>query len=191
MRVQRQPQGCVGARSFLFAAFLGNCAMRTLNPQKIFEHARKFQWANEFLRSNHITQETVHSAADPSMVLSAFACELYLKCLLCIEGKTGFDKIHDLKRLFDMLGPDLRRRIEQVWDADIWQPFRRNMLAQVEGAGQTRIPRSLSWALKAGALAFVKLRYVFEEPKRDIKFILGDFPEVLKKVILEIHPYWR
>jgi len=109
---------------------------------------------------------------------------------LSIEGKTRFTRIHDLHRLYKMIGPEIRRRIDDLWDTDIWQPFRRECLETVEAATKRQVPRDLSSALKAGALTFIDLRYVFEQPKRKIDFILGDLPQVLKKVILEIHPEW-
>jgi hypothetical protein len=55
------------------------------------------------------------------MVLSAFASELYLKCLLCIET----DKVpedHNLLRLFDGLKVSTRHELDDLWDTDIRRP---------------------------------------------------------------------
>src|SRR5580700_2055988 len=70
-----------------------------IDPHEIYLHAFRFHENDHRLR-NSISPEDPNEVmliAHPSMMLSAFASELYLKCLLCIEtGKvhTG----HDLKR---------------------------------------------------------------------------------------------
>jgi HEPN domain-containing protein len=52
------------------------------------------------------------------MVLSAFASELLLKCLLIIETGEAPDNIHELHTLFGKLKHKTKRRIEEIWDAE-------------------------------------------------------------------------
>src|SRR5262249_48595418 len=78
-----------------------------LDPMKIFVHAYRFQWSSERLRdSKHLKSEEVAFVAHPSMVLSAFASEVYLKCLLCIEtGKVACTRFRRHRvRCFDGAG---------------------------------------------------------------------------------------
>jgi HEPN domain-containing protein len=48
-------------------------------------------------------------------VLCAFAAELYLKCLLCIETGDA-SSAHNLKALFRDLNHTTRNRIETLWN---------------------------------------------------------------------------
>jgi hypothetical protein len=75
-----------------------------LDPRKIFVHATKFHEADHRLRNTVPPDrpEDVPKIAHPAMVLSAFASELYLKCLLCIE-KGSAPEEHNLKKLFNGL----------------------------------------------------------------------------------------
>jgi hypothetical protein len=50
-----------------------------LDPRKIFDHAWKFQWTEEYMRHKDraTTKEHVDISGDPCLVLSALASELY------------------------------------------------------------------------------------------------------------------
>ena len=61
-------------------------------PSKIFEHALAFHKSFELLSKSVIpsdgappSEQDVGTIAYPSLVLSAFTSEIYLKCLLCVE----------------------------------------------------------------------------------------------------------
>jgi hypothetical protein len=69
----------------------------TIDPRSVFQLACKFA-ATEM----HVRQRSNPKAAfmaTPSMALSAFAIELFLKCLLLLEGK-DLDRIHTLNVYF-------------------------------------------------------------------------------------------
>ena len=51
------------------------------------------------------------------MVLSAFAIELFLKCLLLLESKE-IDRIHSLNVLYRRLSHKQKRRIDEVWEQE-------------------------------------------------------------------------
>jgi hypothetical protein len=122
------------------------------------------------------------------MVLSAFTSELYLKCLLCVE--TGFvPNDHKLSKLFKGLLPATRRRLEDLWDADIRRPERQKVLDFIRSMPQgAKLQLDLVYALNIGADSFIELRYFYE--KESAFFILGDFPNLLRAVILERFPGW-
>lgn len=66
----------------------------------------------------------------PLLVLSAFASELYLKCLITIETNETPDG-HDLERLFARLQVPTRHEIDGLWDTDIRSPEKREVIDQI------------------------------------------------------------
>ena len=87
------------------------------NCFKIFVHASHFHESDHRLRNTVPADrpDQLPLVAHPSMVLSAFATELYLKCLLCLEtGRAPHG--HHLRNLFDQLLPETRERLKALWD---------------------------------------------------------------------------
>jgi hypothetical protein len=166
----------------------------SLDAHKIFEHAGKFQWTYEHLQNfDHVSLEEMKAyAADPGLILSALASELYLKCLLAIFSvpRHQFGHVHDLHELFKKLPPEIQDRVSALWDHDVWQQSKRDFLGDLEGTVKENIPRHLAALLHFGANTFVDLRYVYEKP-RNINNIIVELPSILRKVILEIQPDWN
>jgi hypothetical protein len=161
------------------------------NCFKIFEHASRFHESDHRLRNTVPADrpDQLPLVAHPSMVLSAFASELYLKCLLCLEtGKAP--QTHNLKTLFDALKPETKRRLEELWDAEIRTPKRQKVLDHIRTLPERdKLRTDLPSVLKLGANAFQELRY-FYEAKQSF-FLLSDFPNLLRAVILERMPWWE
>jgi hypothetical protein len=68
-----------------------------LDPLKIYMNAERFRIADNQLRSTD--PQVMNVVGLPTLVLCAFASELYLKCLLVVEtGKAA--PTHNLKALF-------------------------------------------------------------------------------------------
>jgi hypothetical protein len=160
------------------------------DPHEIFLHAFHFHESDHRLRNSISTKDPNQVAliAHPSMVLSVFASELYLKCLLCIET----DKVprgHDLKGLFLRLNLSTRKRLEDLWDESLRRPERQRELNCIRGLPEgDRLQSDLLYILGIGANAFEELRYLYET-KRSY-FLLHNFPDMLQKVILEKRPSW-
>ena len=93
-------------------------AKARLDPFRIFEHASHFHESDHRLRKTVPASkpEQIPLIAHPAMVLSVFASELYLKCLLCAE-KDEVPNDHNLQILFNGLMPQTRRALEDLWDA--------------------------------------------------------------------------
>jgi hypothetical protein len=162
-----------------------------LDPHHIFLHAFYFHESNIRLRNSisPTNDNEVILVAHPSMVLCAFAIELYLKCLLCIETKK-VPQEHNLKSLFLRLDLSTRRSLEALWDQDIGRPERQREINCIRTLPEgDRLQLDLLYALDAGANAFTELRYLYER-KRSY-FILHSFPGMLQKVILERFPCWK
>ena len=52
------------------------------------------------------------------------------------------------------------------------------------------IPEDLDWTLKQGSEAFTELRYMHESTELKTKFLLGDFPQMLRQTIIALKPEW-
>lgn len=163
-----------------------------INPHEIYLHAFRFHESDIRLR-NSISPEDPNEVmliAHPSMMLSAFASELYLKCLLCIEtGKIHSG--HNLKSLFLFLDLQTREHIENLWNEYNRRTDRQKELKCIRLLPRgERLQADLQHALDIGANAFIELRYLYEG--NGSHFILGKFPDILQKVILEkSQPEWR
>ncbi len=160
-----------------------------LDPLKIFQHASSFHISYDKLsKSVPHDEENIGLIIHPAMTLSAFASELYLKCLLCVE--TGdVPNGHNLKKLFDGLDLMTRRELDDIWDSDIRRPEKRKVLDQLYDARVGKPLRlDLRYALDVGANSFIELRYFYE--KERAFFLLADFPYILRKVILNRLPSW-
>jgi hypothetical protein len=79
---------------------MGSSPSLKFDPMKIFQHATNFHAADHRLRTT-ISPDKPEDflIGRPTMVLSAFASELYLKCLLCAENGTVPNE-HNLQTLF-------------------------------------------------------------------------------------------
>jgi hypothetical protein len=132
---------------------------RPPDPLKIFRHAEKFYWVlNHLLRGDNA--DHMDKIAHPATTISAFTSELYLKCfVVLLSGKLV--GTHDLWKLFNEVEPLIRKRIEELWDAHIWEQHRVRFLECLEAEiAREPVPRNLGGALRAGSLAFQDARYL-------------------------------
>jgi hypothetical protein len=88
---------------------------KPIDPKSVFQLACKFAKTEQYVRSRDNPQAGF--MASPSMVLSAFAIELFLKCLLLLESKE-IDRIHSLNVLYRRLSHKQKRRIDEVWEQE-------------------------------------------------------------------------
>ncbi len=161
----------------------------SIDPFKVFMNAEGFRRADILLRTKQDPQLAV-AVASPALVLSAFASELYMKCILVIEkGKApGW---HHLKNLFDLISPAIQRKIERKWmQHTASDQTKRTYSAILQLTGQY-VRTDFDWTLSAGAQAFVKLRYIHEDDGFGTKFLLRQLPDMLREVIIEeMKPAW-
>jgi hypothetical protein len=137
----------------------------------------------EFVRDNHMLTA--------SMVCSAFALELYFKCLIRM-GRKPYELNHDLERLFHLISQRSRARIKRYFP-DHDQQVRVYVETQYEASGR-QIPTAdlFDFCLSASSKAFVQMRYVFEKGIPADEGWLGDaIVECARKVILDKHPNWE
>lgn len=116
----------------------------------------------------------------------AFAIELYLKCLSCIENKHFFYKGHNLKELFDILGEENKQRIKeyhlQIAKKD---EFHTDVALKVYDPHYLDVDH----LLEVCGDAFRKFRYNFSN-NFDL-FYLSNVAAAIRKRIQEINPEWK
>jgi hypothetical protein len=152
---------------------------KPVDPKSVFDLACKFAASEQHLR--HTSNPNAVYMASPSMVLSAFTIELFLKCLLLLESKE-VKRIHSLDVLYQELGRGQRRRIEKVWDKEA-----RPKVIQLNQ--QFGHPSDLPNALVKCGQTFRDMRYCYEDPDRQV-FYLGELPPILWRAIVGIRPEW-
>jgi hypothetical protein len=152
-----------------------------IDPKSVFQLACKFASTGMYVSERSNVQAAF--MASPSMVLSSFATELFLKCLLLLEGKE-IDRIHTLNVLYRRLSHNRKRRIEEAWEKEARPKI--DKLRQFGFAHPSDLPN----ALVTCARAFERLRYGYEDPDRQV-FYLSDLPTILWRIILDIRPEWE
>lgn len=153
---------------------------------RYFMHARRFARADEYMRREK-DENIMNVIGLTTIVLSAFASELYLKCLHVIENGTA-PRGHNLKNLYRNLSGKTRRGIVKRWDA--YMPSQESVIKVVEDAAEAKVPRDFETLLSMGGRAFEEMRYPSEHYATG--FFLSDLPRVLETLILdEIRPEWR
>jgi len=166
-----------------------------IDARKIFAHAFAFQRAYETLRDSLLPKpgekpdsQKIGLLVHPTLVMSAFASELYLKTLICIENG-DVPRGHNLETLFKTLEVETRHQIDGLWDTDIRHPLKKVSLEQLRATEKGKDVRNdLRYALKIGAKGFEAMRYLYE--KEDCHFLLADFPYILRIAILRRHKDW-
>ena len=97
-----------------------------IDPFDMFVQGHRFFNAHELLY-RYVPKDQLMYLHIPCSVLAAFAIELYMKCIVCIE--TGHPpKGHHLALLYKQISPQSRKRIEELWDdyvkdrGKVWDP---------------------------------------------------------------------
>jgi hypothetical protein len=153
------------------------------DPLQVFNHACRFLGTDQALRKVFGGSDWGIIIGPPTMVLSAFASELFLKCLLILETGEAPENIHPLHVLYRRVSHKRRRRIEELWDNDA-----RPKLAGLAQA--LNLPTDLPNALFQCSKAFEQLRYAYENNFNNVRYYIGDFPWIVMRAIVEVKPEW-
>jgi hypothetical protein len=153
-------------------------ARKPLDPLDMFMHAEDYRiTAIDLARDNNPAR--MSRVALPATVLGAFASEVYLKCILCLQGKT-VPALHNLRDLFDLIGEPTKTRLQVLWSTIVPDlPSRKTFWALGDQEYGGQLPRDLPTLLEMGARAFEQLRYSYERDE-DPVFVLNDFPGVAR-----------
>jgi HEPN domain-containing protein len=158
--------------------------------RKVFRHAETFlrfaQLGKQGLGDNFPDEFHYPLAAN-----HAFCLEVYLKCLLWLEGKT-INREHKLADLFKMLEEPTQEKAKQYYEYYRSQ----SLYSQAMDADLRRLGRDPSTetefgaALEKGSEAFVTMRYAYEgEFGRN--YLLVPLELGIRKIILERNPDWN
>jgi transcriptional regulator with XRE-family HTH domain len=158
---------------------------KPVKPKEVFRTAWGFSQTARILIERYRKQDGHHFIA-PLAVNSALAVELYLKCLLLLEGKS-YAPVHDLKSLFDSVDTDDKERIKQFFTEDI---ARKEYIKRIQ-ASNPEMRYEVEPILEAANKAFEEWRYIFEE-KDYTRYYYGleEVREAVERIILEIKPEW-
>jgi hypothetical protein len=153
--------------------------------QSIFVQANGFHKASELLATT-----LVNPFCMTAMVTnSAFASELYLKCLIIIETGQLMKDQHNLRKLFLKLREDTQKTIENHFDEEMAKAPDISEEAKARLGGRIP-PTTLREALVQGGDAFIKWRYIYEDTNLQF-FALFPLPKFLADVILARKPEWK
>jgi hypothetical protein len=160
-----------------------------VDPFKAFMNAERYRIADRVLRAPE-NERFLNSVMSPAMVLSAFAAELYFKCILTLESGQAIDTDHNLHNLFRKMSLRSRKRLNALWVEDMATPMKQRVWRALRAATGEDPPTDLVWALQHGADAFTQMRYLHENDGKGTIFLLGDMPDMLRVVVLDLRPEW-
>jgi hypothetical protein len=162
-----------------------NALMSLIAALNIFVVAEQFWRATNTLRT-----DDWRTAPTPPIVCAAFALELYLKCLIAMEGKKP-PLSHDLKKLFRRLDAETQNEIRARF-----KPYENEAEELANRAysnqGLARPPGAIfDFVLEAGRDAFEVYRYIHEKGLRANQGWGADrIMQAARRAILDRHPDW-
>lgn len=170
-----------------------NAATTQFDPVKIFRLAEEYNKAGSALQQIAIQRLQVGNGkvhllkepevfAPPSMV-NAFACELYLKCLLCMD-KGLYPDTHQYTELIGAMNLQTVSRLKKIYQSIIAQHPKSNLPGYTDDSFEEAIRRSNA--------AFVKFRYFYEGMHTEGEgWFGGRIVSAARELILETNPSWK
>lgn len=119
----------------------------------------------------------------PTLVLQAFATELYLKCILVLNTGDA-PHVHQLVQLYQQLTPTQKTRVEELYNAECQSDL---AFQGMQGTEPTTT-FTLVYALQEMNRAFEAWRYAYESVPE--KSFLGHPWIAAARLILELRPDW-
>jgi hypothetical protein len=152
-------------------------------PRAVYIHGLYFLMTETELRKQIDKEASLQAMYQyPGTVMCAFASELFLKCLILLEGGT-LSKKHNLLTLYNQLSAKSQALVERHWDDGC--RARKDSFEDLEKKFHLKIPRDLKTALDDCGDAFEQMRYVYEDPSK-AKFYITHLPTSLHFAIREV-----
>jgi len=123
------------------------------------------------------------------MACAAFALELYFKCLIRY-GRKSFGGLHDLSKLFNLIGKSHRVKIKKCWGAHSQQVKSGLCQRYIQSSG-TAPNIDFNFALSLSRDAFVTMRYAYEGIPPNAGWAGDVIIDCTRQRILELHPEWE
>lgn len=163
----------------------GKTAIAPLKAERVFQVGWGFSRTADIV-SERYRHERGSDLLAALVVNSAFAVEVYLKCVLLVEGKAA-PREHSLKKLFADLDRTHQSRIKKLFDESVG----RNRYAKRIQAADPAFTYRLGAVLNATSDAFEEWRYLYEvRPKTRIFYGLAELKEAIERLIIELKPEW-
>jgi hypothetical protein len=154
------------------------------DPAAIFLFAEQYKHASNWLALSR-RNGFEHEVRIPAVVCSAFALELFLKCLLVIEGRKSTG--HDLRELFDSLSDDAKTRIRDRFAPRL--PEAQQMIRESAAAAGVDAPHvDFDSILDLSKAAFVQTRYIYEGIAPGTGWAASGILDATRQVILDLKP---
>jgi hypothetical protein len=152
----------------------------SVDPKSVFLSAEVFRHGSQVLAAG------LPNTMAPMVVCTAFSMELYLKCLITIEGGDHKNE-HNLERLFRKTSAGSQDAIRKNYEKK-----RAIQDAQFAAAKVPARPKSdFDHVLLASADAFVDFRYIYEGGiGQGEGWLAGPISECVRDRIIELHPEW-
>jgi hypothetical protein len=163
------------------------------DAREMFYHAEHIYFGNEIIAQRRDQTATTIGYNErnvglyiPMAILSAFATEIYLKCLLLLE--TGsFQSGHDLRTLFDALDNQTKTEVRTRFDAHASSDGLFEKLRRDRGWSM-----DFDWCLDSSRKAFNKFRYLYETPlELDEGCFVRLIMNALRETIVQRFPTWE
>ncbi len=123
------------------------------------------------------------------IICKAFALELYLKCLIRIEGNS-YGREHDLKKLFHLITKPRRSEIISRWQVNA-DTLREEIHSLYSRTGRHLPNVDFNFVLTTSKDAFTLFRYIFEGIEPDKAWLADSIMETIRDTILSMHPDWE
>jgi len=152
-------------------------------------HAEQFRAAGKYLPTAK-ERGFPFSVEMAIPVCSAFALELYFKCLIAIAGK-AIPQDHDLKKLFNKMSPEHKTKVRD--NSEVYLDDLKVYLAEGHQKAGKPVPVvDFNFVLRASRGAFELARYFYETGLPAGKGWIADpIMEGARNTILELHPDWE
>jgi len=153
--------------------------------QKAIDPKGVFQTAEVFRASSIILGNQGPNYMFPMVICAAFSLELYMKCLILIEG--GASKGHDLKDLFSKTTSASQKKVRESYE-----PYKAKADAMYAAFKGVPVPKTdFDFVLGASAKAFEHFRYAYEGAVEDQEgWMASDISECVKERVVELKPEW-
>ena len=155
----------------------------TEQKRAIFKNAEVFSRLAALVEAQMSTGDMSLAVTYPT--LAAFSLELYLKCLLYVQGAPGVPHVHNLKELFRNLNSKTKAELRKEHDKLAGKDPTFNLVKKRFGNSF-----DLDTLLEEGQDAFDVFRYCHEGIKEGSGFSLNIFSWCVRKRLLKSHPEW-
>jgi HEPN domain-containing protein len=151
---------------------------------KVFKSASSFKRAAGLLKQAH--EDGDWDMLFPFATNSALAAELFMKCLMHLDG-VKVPQAHSLKKLFRNLHQSHRERIRKHFDEAV---KKKPYIPKVE-AFEPDFKFELDKVLEATDNSFEEWRYIFEDREGTVRFFgMEEFVDALQAYLLSLEPAW-